>query len=92
MSIQTPTDSRGFKIISDASGNFQPIDAICQFLYRGYQISISTTGLSKGACHQGIAVYGGNDYNCCMKDNLSTVQNAIDYVNSLRGDQITFTI
>jgi len=74
---------RDFHILTDASGKFKPIDAICQFSYNGYQISISTSGQSQGACQTPICIYGGNDFQDVVKDGFHTVQDAIDYINNL---------
>ena len=71
---------RGFHILSDAINNFTPIDGICQFEYNGYQISISTAGLSKGACQTEVSIFEGK-----LRDKevwrCHTVQEAIEYIN-----------
>lgn len=74
---------RDFHILSDVTGGFKNIDAICQFSYNGYQISISTAGQSKGACQQPICIYSGNDFQDVVKDGFHTVQDAIDYINQM---------
>lgn len=74
---------RGFHILADASKRFQPLDAICQFLYRGYQISLSTSGLSQGACPTEVAVFkGAADFKFELQvHQCHTVEEAIDWVN-----------
>ena len=70
---------RGFRIIADAAGKYQPIDAITQFEYKGYVISISTAGLSVGACATEVAVFeGGLEKQWAL---LSTVEEAISWVD-----------
>lgn len=70
---------RGFRIIADAAGKYQPIDAITQFEYNGYVISISTAGLSIGACSTEIAVFEGDRGRQLTL--TKTVEEAIDWVN-----------
>jgi len=72
---------REFDILSDAQMGFTPADAICQFLYKGYQISISTAGRSKGACQTPICIYTGVEYQDVYKDDFSTVREAIEYID-----------
>lgn len=70
---------RDFHILSDAKENFRPIDGICQFEFRGYQISVSTAGLSVGACQTEVAVFKGESRR--EKAGLfHTVEEAIDFV------------
>lgn len=75
-------DMRGFHILSDAIGHFTPIDGVCQFEYKNHQISVSTAGLSKGACQNEIFVFGGPNRDIEMK-RTRTVQEAIQFVDSL---------
>lgn len=73
---------RGFHIISDAAGHFRPVDAICQFEYKGHQVSVSTAGLSQGGCQNEVKVFGGEK----REDELHqchTVQEAIEYIDAL---------
>lgn len=75
-------DMRGFHILSDAMGGFQPIDAVCQFEYKNHQISIPTMGLGRVACQSEIMVSGGVTreqelYRC------RTVQEAIEFIDKL---------
>lgn len=73
---------RDFHILSDAQTAFHPIDGLCQFKYKGYQISISTSGLSKGACQTPVCVYSGEDFQQVAKDGFHTVEEAIDWINN----------
>ncbi len=73
---------RGFQILGDASQHFQPLDAICQFKYKEHLISISTAGLSKGACQTEVAVFSGKDYEKELT-RTHTVEEAIEFVNKL---------
>lgn len=74
---------RGFDIIADVQGDFKPIDAICQFLYQGHQISISTSGRSQGACQTPICIFTGDNYQDVLKNGLRTVEEAIEYIDGL---------
>lgn len=76
-------NTREFDIISDVQQGFKQIDAICQFLYKGFQISISTAGRSQGACQTPVCIFTGNEYQDVFKDGLRTVEEAIEYINSL---------
>lgn len=73
---------RGFHILSDAIGHYKPVDAICQFEYKNHQISISTAGLSKGACQTEVFVFGGENREKELK-RVHSVQEAIEYVDGL---------
>lgn len=47
----SPTLHRDFVLIGDASEKFKPVDGIFKFVFRDdYVISVSTAGLSVGAC------------------------------------------
>lgn len=77
---------RQFRIISDISNNFKPVDAICQFVYRNRLINISTSGQSIGASQHEIVVFE----NPSIESNINaviykcmTVEEAIDFINSL---------
>ena len=72
---------REFHILSDASAGFIPVDAVAQFRYNGYLISMSTAGLSKGACQNHVAVFFGNDTEKAAKEDFHTVQEALDWIN-----------
>lgn len=74
---------REFDILSDAQQEFKPIDAICQFLYKGFQISISTAGRSQGACQTPICIFTGDNYQDVLKNGLRTVEEAIEYIDGL---------
>jgi hypothetical protein len=56
------------------------MDGICQFLFKGYQISISTAGQSHGACQTPICVYTGDNFQEVAKDGFHTVEDAIDWI------------
>lgn len=75
--------TRDFSLTSDAQYGFAPIDAICQFFYKDYQISISTAGMSHGACHTPICIFERVNTNKVVKDGFSTVEEAIDWINDL---------
>lgn len=70
---------RGFRIIADASGKYKPLDAIAQFEYKGFVISISTAGLSVGACSTEIAVFEGGMGK--QRTLVHTVEEAIAWVD-----------
>ena len=72
--------SREFIIMYDSTGNFMPVDGICQFYYDNYQISISTAGMSHGGCHVPICIFDRTDSKKVIKDGFSTVQEAIDWI------------
>lgn len=84
-----PTDQmklRQYQIISDATGNYEPIDAIAQFMYKGYIVSMSTAGLSKGACQTKVQVFDPNahpDFDMVCPAGFTTVSGAIDYIDTL---------
>lgn len=74
--------TREFTLTYDVAGGFAAIDGICQFFYKDYQISISTAGMSQGACHNPICIFDRQDTEKVIKDGFSTVQEAIDWINS----------
>jgi len=69
--------SREYHILSDAMNGFSPIDGVAQFNYRGYQISMSTAGMSRGACHTKVAVFEEE----VLITECDTVEEAIEFVN-----------
>lgn len=73
---------RDFHILSDACGGFKPIDAVCQFEYKNHQVSISTAGLSQGACQTEVAVFKGSKRNISI-GNFNTVQEAIKFIDDI---------
>lgn len=77
----TQYQNRGFRILSDAVGGFKPIDAICQFEYKDYQISISTAGLSKGACQTEVIVFTGPNRDIEL-GLFHTVQDAVEFIDA----------
>lgn len=74
---------RGFQILGDASQQFQPVDAICQFKYKDYLVSVSTAGLSKGACQTEVAVFFGVNFTTEVGKHFHTVEEAIEFINKL---------
>lgn len=82
MRMTSQYQNRGFHILSDAIGHFTPIDGICQFEYKNHQVSISTAGLSKGACQTEIEVFGGENREQPMHK-CRTVQEAIEFIDGL---------
>lgn len=72
--------NRGYHILSDAMNGFSPIDGVAQFNYRGYQISMSTAGMSRGACHTKVAVYKEEGEGVLFTE-CDTVEEAIEFVN-----------
>lgn len=73
--------TREFSLMHDVQGGFAAIDGICQFLYKDYMISISTAGMSQGACHTPICIFDRRDTDKVIKDGFNTVQEAIDWIN-----------
>ena len=77
-------DIRNYHIVNH-SGN---VDACAQFIYKGYMVSFSTMGLSRGACQTEVAVFAkkdadDKDYNLHVKMDLHTVEEAIEFINEL---------
>lgn len=77
-----PTDSRGFRIMSDVKDGFKPIDGICQFVFKGHQVSISTAGMSIGACQTEIAIFRKDEDGkfTVVVHQTSTVEEAIEWI------------
>lgn len=73
--------TREFSLTYDVKGLFAPIDGICQFFYKDYQIGISTAGMSEGGCHQPICIFDRHNTEKVVKDGFGTVQEAIDWIN-----------
>lgn len=73
-----PFDHQDFRIIGDS---YTAIDAVCQFKYRGYEISASTIGNSRGGCPTKVAVFASNGQ-LVYED--STIEQAIRWVNANR--------
>lgn len=72
---------RHFQIYSDPTEGCKPIDAIAQFLYKGYLVSMSKAGISKGACQTEVAVF---DKDCeTIIEKTHTVEEAIVYIDNL---------
>ena len=81
---------RGFQILGDASQHFQPVDAICQFKYKEHLISISTAGLSKGACQTEVAVFFGESFTTEVGKRFHTVEEAIAFVDLITHKNKTY--
>lgn len=75
----TPTLNRDFVLIGDASNQFKPIDAIFKFVFKDdYVISVSTAGLSQGACQTEVIVEDIHSHKTMYMCN--TVEEAIDFI------------
>lgn len=79
---------QGFEILDS---NAQPIDGVCRFLFRGFQISVSSRGYSRGSCLNEVAIFKsvpGEDhpYSEWLTDPLggrlyfNSAQQAIEYI------------
>ena len=75
--------TRQFRITSDAALGFRPIDAICQFDYRGYQISMSTAGMSQGSCQHLIEIFHDDASVQTIGPGFRTVEDAINFINKM---------
>ena len=58
------------------------VEACAQFMYKGYQISLSTVGLEDG-CHQEVFIFMPPTLLKGCGIGFSTVEEAIDHVNML---------
>jgi hypothetical protein len=67
------------------------VDACAQFEYKGYQVSMSTIGRSKGACCTPICIFKDNHV---VQDGFSTVQEAILHVDAIyeNADEVKQTL
>lgn len=74
-------DMRGFHIINHSG----PIDACAQFIYKDYMISMSTLGLSKGACQSEVEIFHKDQlqYRPVTDKGFHTVEEAIEYINNM---------
>lgn len=64
------------------------IDACAQFMYKGYQVSMSTVGRSEGACPTPVAIFkspDGDGYYESHVGDFNTVEDAIRYID---GDEV----
>lgn len=52
--------TQGYQILAIKTAE-QIADACAQFMYKGYQISMSTAGYASGACSNEVAVFDGKD-------------------------------
>ena len=77
---------RDFHILADAKGSFMPIDEVCQFLYKRKLITVTTAGLSQGACQTEVSVFSkdGNGNYTIEDGRYYTVEDAIDSI--IEGD------
>ena len=77
--------SRGYQILAqrpECPLFWVGIDGIAQFLYKGYQISMSTMGRSQGGSMHPVCVFKpGNAYQDIAKDGFNTVQEAIEWID-----------
>ena len=73
------SDIRKFDIIDS---NASPVDACAQFIYKGFQISMSTVGRSYGGgCMNSVCIFTGEKFNQIFADGFHTVENAIAHIN-----------
>lgn len=71
---------RGFHIVNHSGA----VDAVAQFMYKDYMISMSTMGLSKGACQTEVEIYHRDNLNKPATDRgFHTVEEAIEQINGL---------
>lgn len=81
--MKYPTDCRDFRLMHDASKFYAPCDGIFQFMYNGFQISTSTSGMSQGSCQHKIMVFTGDNLQSFLTDDgFDTVEDAIDFIHS----------
>lgn len=72
---------RGYQIVNHSG----LIDAAAQFLYKGYQISMTTLGLSEGACQREVFIYEKNEVDNEFDNVIAecrTVEDAINFINA----------
>ena len=75
----SPTLHRDFVLIGDASAKFQPIDGIFKFVFKDdYVISVSTAGLSVGACQTEVIVEDFHSQEAIYM--CDTVEEAINFI------------
>lgn len=61
-----------------------PVDACAAFMYKGYEISFSTIGISEGSCQHEVAVFKGYSYRWTEPEiKAHTVAEAIEYINTV---------
>lgn len=46
--------TQGFEILDDSA---QPIDGVCRFLFRGFQVSVSSRGYLRGSCLNEVGIF-----------------------------------
>jgi hypothetical protein len=73
---------RDFHIIGDAQSGYLPIDALCQFYYKEYLVSVSTAGISMGGCQNHVCVFHKPDTKQVAKDGFHTVEEAINWIDN----------
>lgn len=61
--------------------DWKQIAAVCQFLYRGYQISISTNGDSPETSQGPVAIFGGVHFKVLLRDRFVTVEECIKWID-----------
>lgn len=75
----SPTLHRDFVLIGDASEKFKPVDGIFKFVFRDdYVISVSTAGLSVGACQTEVIVEDFHSQETIYM--CDTVEEAINFI------------
>ena len=77
---------REFDIVDNLN---RDVDACAQFTYKGYKVSLSTVGRSKGACHNHVCIFHGEDFQNVFKDGFSTVEVALKYIEVYLEEQCT---
>lgn len=71
---------RGFHIVNHSG----PVDACAQFMYKDYMVSMSTLGLSQGACQTEVEIFHKDNLNKPATDRgFHTVAEAIEHINGL---------
>ena len=71
---------RGFDIVHDIRKSYTPVDAICQFKYKDYTISMSTVDRSRYGSINEVKIFdkkGG-----FLNVDFNTVEEAIDYIDN----------
>ena len=69
--------------ITDMFGNL--VEGVCQFEYRGFQISASAIGLTNGGCPHPVAIFSGKDREY-KETEVDTVKQAIEWINKKKQE------
>lgn len=75
--MSIPFNWQGFRIID---GNFNKCFGVAQFLYKGYEISMSEMGKDKGACPTEVTIFDRNNNVVFTGD---TAEECINHINQL---------